>query len=142
MAVPREHIAAALAGGEIYVLGGRDGGRNLDVVERYDPERRRWARAPSLAFARSGFAAVSVGGNVIALGGEELTPGGTTIRPVEILDPGERRWRRLPGMRTPRHGLGAASLGRRVYTLEGGPSPGFAFSNVIELIRLPRRLLR
>ena len=35
-------------------------------------------------------------------------------------------------MRTPRHGLGVVSRGRRVYTIEGGPTPGFYFSNAIE----------
>jgi hypothetical protein len=52
------------------------------------------------------------------------------------------RWHRLPGMLTPRHGLGGAALGRRVYALEGGPQPGFAFSDAIEFLDVPRRLLR
>jgi hypothetical protein len=41
-------------------------------------------------------------------------------------------------MLTPRHGLGGASKGRRVFSLEGGPQPGFAFSNVVEFLDLPR----
>jgi hypothetical protein len=39
-------------------------------------------------------------------------------------------------MRTPRHGLGVVSRGRRVYTIEGGPTPGFDFSNEIEVLDL------
>jgi hypothetical protein len=29
-----------------------------------------------------------------------------------------------------------------VYAIEGGPNPGFAFSNLIEFLDVPRRLLR
>lgn len=93
---------------------------------------------PSLLKERSGIAAATVKGKPVVFGGEESAG---TIRPVELFDPGQRRWHRLPGMLTPRHGLGAAAMGRRVYALEGGPSPGFAFSSTIEYLDVPRRLL-
>jgi N-acetylneuraminic acid mutarotase len=137
MAVAREHIAATVAGGDVYVFGGRS--PNLRTVERYRPGAGHWQRMPPLLTARSGIAAVTVVGKPVVFGGEE--PAGT-IRPVELFDPEQRRWHRLPGMLTPRHGLGGASLGRRVYALEGGPSPGFAFSNEIEFIDVSQRLLR
>jgi hypothetical protein len=112
------------------------------VAERYDRRSGRWSRLPPLRVARSGIAAATVRGHPVVFGGEELTPGGGTIKPVELFDPEPGRWRRLPGMRTPRHGLGGASLGRRVYGIEGGPDPGFAFSDAIEFLDVPRRLLR
>lgn len=142
MGVAREHIAATAAAGDVYVLGGRTEGRNLRTVERYNPRSRNWKRLPPLRTARSGFAAVTVRGVPVAFGGEQLIEGGTTIRPVELFDPDQKRWRRLPGMRTPRHGLGGAALGRRVYALEGGPMPGFAFSNAIEFLDVPLRLTK
>jgi hypothetical protein len=136
MAVAREHVAASVAGGDVYVFGGRS--PNLHTVERYHPGAEHWQRMPPLLTARSGIAAVTVKGKPVVFGGEE--PAGT-IKPVELFDPQERRWHRLPGMLTPRHGLGGAALGRRVYSLEGGPQPGFAFSNAIEFLDVPRRLL-
>ena len=39
MRVAREHIGAAAVDGKLYVIAGRAGGLNLDVVERYDPIR-------------------------------------------------------------------------------------------------------
>ena len=42
-------------------------------------------------------------------------------------------------MRTPRHGLGGAALGRRVFAIEGGPTPGFAFTRTIEYLDVPAR---
>jgi hypothetical protein len=134
MGVAREHIAAASAGGRLYVFGGRSGGRNLSVAESLDPGSNRWARLPPLRVKRSGIAAATVGEGIAVFGGEELSEGTRTIRPVELFDTSARRWARLPGMLTPRHGLGGAALGRRIYALEGGPRPGFAFSRRIEFL--------
>ena len=39
-------------------------------------------------------------------------------------------------MPTPRHGLGVVARGRRVFTIEGGDSPGFAFTDAIEALRI------
>jgi N-acetylneuraminic acid mutarotase len=136
MQVAREHIAGAVVGRRLYVLGGRAGGRNLATVESYAIGSRAWRSEQPLEVARSGFAAVAVGDRIVAFGGEELSAGGTTIKPVELIDT-DGHERRLSGMLTPRHGLGGVSYGRRIYALEGGPSPGFAFSNAAEVIELP-----
>jgi hypothetical protein len=72
-----------------------------------------------------------VGRKIVVVGGEEATG---TIAEVEAYDPAARRWERLPNMRTPRHGLGVVSRGARVYAIEGGPTPGFDFSNTIEAL--------
>jgi hypothetical protein len=42
-------------------------------------------------------------------------------------------------MRTPRHGLGVISRGSRVYAIEGGPTPGFDFSNKVEALDVRKR---
>jgi hypothetical protein len=78
-----------------------------------------------------GIGATAAGGRIVVAGGEEATG---TIGEVEAYDPATRRWSRLPGMATPRHGLGVVSRGRRVFTIEGGPTPGFDFSNAIEYL--------
>jgi N-acetylneuraminic acid mutarotase len=137
MKLAREHIAATVASGDVYVFGGRS--PNLRTVERYRPGTSGWQRMPPLLTARSGIAAATVKGKPVVFGGEEAAG---TIKPVELFDPEQQRWHRLPGMLTPRHGLGGASRERRVYALEGGPQPGFAFSNAIEFLDVPQRLLR
>jgi hypothetical protein len=40
-------------------------------------------------------------------------------------------------MRTPRHGLGGIAYRGRVYAIEGGPQPGFFFSNALEVLQVP-----
>jgi Kelch motif len=138
MRVAREHIGAAAVDGKLYVIAGRAGGFNLDVVERFDPDTRRWKRLRPVQVPRSGFQAAVVGGRIIAVGGEQLAEGDSTIGEVEILNPKTGRWRRLPSMLTPRHGLGVVSRGRRVFAIEGGPMPGLAFSSALEFLDLGR----
>jgi len=136
---PRNHTTGIASGGRFYVLAGRDAG-NLADAERYDPLRGRWETLPPLAVPRGGIASVRLpDGRIVVFGGERLEPGGTTIREVELFDPRARRWRSLPAMLTPRHGLGGVALGRRVFAIEGGPTPGFAFSSAIEFLDVPPR---
>ena len=135
----RNHATGVASGGRFYVLGGR-AAVNYTAAERYDPRRRRWQRLPSLKVARGGIASARLSdGRIVVFGGERLEPGGTTIAEVELFDPRTRRWRLLPDMRTPRHGLGGAALGRRVFALEGGPTPGFAFTSTLEYLDVRAR---
>jgi N-acetylneuraminic acid mutarotase len=134
MRVGRNHVAGAVAGGRLYVLGGRPG--NLDVAEAYDPRRGRWSDVAPLDTPRSGFAAVAVEGKIVAFGGEE---GAGTIAAVELYHPRADRWTALPDMRSPRHGLGGASRGRRVFALEGGPQPALTTSSALEFLDVPKR---
>ena len=110
MAVAREHLAGAVAGGRFYALAGRaDGLDNFAVVEAFDPRSERWRRQPRMRKPRGGIGAATVGGRIVVAGGEE-TAG--TIREVELFDPRARRWRRLDDLPTPRHGLGVVSRAR------------------------------
>jgi N-acetylneuraminic acid mutarotase len=135
----RNHTTGVASGGRFYVLAGRDS-TNLAAAERYDPRRRRWERLPPLHTPRGGIASARLSdGRIVVFGGERLEPGGTTIAEVELFDPRARRWRSLPDLRTPRHGLGGAALGRRVFAIEGGPTPGFAFTSTIEYLDVSAR---
>ena len=138
MAVAREHLGGAVSGGAFYVLAGRAAGvGNMTVAERYVPSRRRWERLPDLRRSRGGTTATALAdGRIVIAGGEEDAG---TINEVELYDPARRRWSRLPDMPTPRHGLGVVAQGRRVFTIQGGPQPGFHFSNAIEVLSVASR---
>ena len=130
--IAREHLGGAVARGRFWAIGGRAAVEgNFDSVEAYDPRRRRWTRGPALRKARGGNAAAAVGSTLVAVGGEESAG---TIAEVAALRPGARRWRRLPDLPTPRHGLGAVGHRGRVLVLEGGPEPGFSYSDVTEAL--------
>ena len=140
MAVAREHLAATVHRGALYVLAGRASGQgNFTTAERYLPSRRRWQRLPDMAKARGGIASATVNGQVVVVGGEE---GAGTIAEVESFAPATRRWRPLADLATPRHGLGAVAYGGRVYTFEGGPTPGLDYSRAVESLAIGPRQLR
>jgi hypothetical protein len=72
----------------------------------------------------------------LIVGGEG--PAGT-FREAEEYDPAADRWRALAPMPTGRHGLGAVAVGGRAYVLSGGPTPGFSFSDLNEVLALDGR---
>ena len=136
MPTPREHLASAVVRGRLHLVAGRTGGGgNFTTHEAYDPRTGRWSSLPPLRKARGGIAAAAVDGDrLVVFGGEESAG---TIREVELYDAGSRKWSALSDMRTPRHGLGGVAYRGRVYALEGGPQPGFAFSDAVEALRIP-----
>ncbi len=132
MPTPREHLAATVYRGALYVLAGRAADRgNFSTVERYVPARRRWERLPSMRKARGGIAAATVAGRIVVVGGEEAEG---TIREVEALDPIRRRWRFQAALPTPRHGLAAVAYRGSIVTLEGGVTPGLSYSRAVEAL--------
>lgn len=134
MRLAREHLAAVVHGGSLYVLAGRAAGRgNYAVVERYVPAKRRWLKVRRMRKPRGGIAAATVAGRIVVVGGEE---GAGTIAEVESYDPRRHRWRFLKRLPTPRHGLGAVAYKGSVYVLEGGPTPGLSYSRRVEALRI------
>src|SRR5215203_1537642 len=65
---PREHLAAAAAGGRIYALAGRLGGldSNLGTVESIRGGGRGWRLEPSVPQPRGGTGAAVVGGRIVS----------------------------------------------------------------------------
>jgi len=135
MHIAREHLASAILGDRIYVVGGRvvESGRmrNLGVLEIYDIISSEWVMGPEMPTPRSGIAAVSLNDKVFVLGGESQEK---TYGEVEVFDVKSRTWHLITMMPTPRHGLGAAVVGKRIFTIAGGPKPGLYVSNLNEVL--------
>ena len=130
---PREHLAAAASGNNVYALGGRSAGidTNTGRFEVYDARTRRWTRLAPVPQARGGTGAALVNGRIVSVGGER--PQGT-IRTVYAYELKTKRWRRLADLPTPRHGLGVVGHAGRVYAVAGGPVPGLTVSGAVESI--------
>jgi N-acetylneuraminic acid mutarotase len=129
--VPREHLGGAVAGGRFYAVAGRNADGNLAIVESYNPRTDKWTRLPDIPKERGGNGAAALGNGIVAIGGEE---GAGTIAEVDRYDNATRKWQRLPAMPTPRHGLAVVPVGGRVWVVSGGPQPGLAFSNAVEIL--------
>lgn len=54
MAVARKHLGAAVLGGLMYAVGGRNQTTELSSVERYDTELDQWTSVASMTCCRSG----------------------------------------------------------------------------------------
>lgn len=129
---PRNHLGAAVANGKIHVVGGRVGGNmTMTTHEIYDPASDSWTAAAAVPTGRSGIAVVEHQGHVYVFGGETS---GKTFSEAERFNARTGTWESLPPMPTARHGLGAAAVGASIYVISGGPSPGFAFSGLNEML--------
>lgn len=127
MPTPRNHTAAGVIGGKIYVVGGRVGAAfiglasDISVVEEYDPATDKWgaprARMPT---ARSALGAGVYGGKMYVAGGEYQDPHMmATFRALEAYDPAANTWSVMPPMPVSRHGLAAGVIGNRLILVGG-----------------------
>lgn len=112
MPVALNHAAIAVYRNDIYVAGGyQDPNRSTSHLLRYDPPTDRWTRLAKMPTRRGALTAGVIEDRLYAAGGADMP--------------------------TPRHGLGVVAHGRRVFTIQGGPQPGFHFSNALESLMVP-----
>lgn len=64
----RSGAGVASLGQYIYVVGGYDGTRQLNTVERYDTERDVWELVSSFSIARSALSVTVLDGKLYAMG--------------------------------------------------------------------------
>ncbi|KAL2265312.1 hypothetical protein VTJ83DRAFT_6412 [Remersonia thermophila] len=147
----RDHAAAAVVDGVLYVLGGRvdgqenvrgevfaldlkgllegTGGKGKGKGKGKDEDVQGWvtkrARMPT---PRGGVCGAAVGGKVYVFGGEGNAEEGSegVFDQVEAYDTRRDRWESAGRMRVPRHGTAAAAVGRGIYIPGGGVKLGGA----------------
>jgi N-acetylneuraminic acid mutarotase len=125
MPTAREHAAAAVFDGKLYVIGGRRAtSENLAVVEVYDPPSNTWARKRDLPTARGGLTAATLGGRIHVTGGESLSAR-RTFNQHDVYDPVSNTWSELAPLPKARHGLGSGVINGRWYVIGGATSPGW-----------------
>jgi N-acetylneuraminic acid mutarotase len=127
MPTPRNHTAAGVVNGKIYVIGGRIGAAfiaassNLANVEAYDPVTDTWS--PPLAkmpTARSGLCVGVYQNRIYVAGGEfQNAVEQTAYRVFEGYDPATNSWQVMPPMVLARHGVAGGVIGNRFYAISG-----------------------
>ncbi|RPH98342.1 MAG: hypothetical protein EHM68_04825 [Lysobacterales bacterium] len=127
--VPADHMQAVAFENEIWWLGGRDDQTSKEV-RIWNPVTRAWRVGPSLQFARAGFAARVVQGQIMVTGGErtELVPF-QLVPSMEIFAPGAAGW--VPGPPPPIavHGTTGAAVGGEFILVAGSTVAGTTSSN-------------
>lgn len=143
MPTPRNHAAAGVVGGRIYVIGGRAGSvfipnaLNVDIVEEYNPATDQWALRTPMPTPRSAGAWGVHAGRIYVAGGEiRHRDIWGTYTTVEAFDPKSDSWTRLPPMPLPRHGLAGDFIGNRFHLVGGSVQSG---TNVPGLATNPDR---
>jgi N-acetylneuraminic acid mutarotase len=113
-------VAAALAGGEIYVVGGfTSGGENSPRVDAYSPARNSWHQVADLPVAVDHAMAAGYRGRLYVAGGY----GSDRSRLTTLFSFTGGAWTRLPPMPEERAAAGAAIVKGKLYVVGGIGSP-------------------
>ncbi len=121
LARPRAFLGAAPVENRIYVVGGFDGERELDLARVYQVNTGEWTELPSLSTPRGGLQLVYDGLAVFALGGGWTQ----AIETHERFDPATGLWSNFPSPLTGEwRNLGAIEENGQLH-LMGGWSGGY-----------------
>eukprot|EP00755_Sulcionema_specki_P008922 Sspe_Gene.6115::Locus_2049_Transcript_1_1_Confidence_1.000_Length_1320::g.6115::m.6115/K10456/KLHL19, KEAP1, INRF2; kelch-like protein 19 len=118
-AAPREHAAAAVVDGRVYVIGGKHDGVACSTVEcvSFEGGEAKIEQKTALPTPRYRVAVVSTGSLVIVAGG--CTRPDTPTNAIERYDPAMDRWRCLPPLTKSCHSLGIAAVESKVFVSGG-----------------------
>ncbi len=136
MPTKRSGATAVSLDGYIYVIGGFDGSKYLDTVEKYDPVSNSWTTCTDMSQKRAALSASVVNGKIYAIGGFNGTD---HLAVVEEYNPqsenqvGENPWRsRKPvvdplnkNKEEPRSSFGTAVVYNQIYLLGGENKNGY-----------------
>lgn len=116
----RSHVAKAVVGGVIYVIGGlapsaAGGVGSTPTVERFDPASRAWSVADQAPEPLDHTAATAVGVTIFVFGGNFARPTSAAFR----YDLAAHAWRAIHAMPEPRAAGGAVTIGTSVYVAGG-----------------------
>jgi hypothetical protein len=115
MPTARSTIAAAVANGLIYVIGGS--GFGSTKVEAYDPANDSWTTVIPMTYARGGPGAFGWNGYIYAVGGK--TTGGGFEPTVERYNPVLNVWNTFSNMPRLRALYGFANIGPKCFCFGG-----------------------
>ncbi len=126
---PVTDIQAAVAGGKIFVPGGRlDNGQPTDRLEIYNPREGTWTQGASLPTPLSAYALVAFEGDLFLFGGwngKEYT--NLTLK----YDLGQDQWLTLTPSQVARGFAGAAVVSGKIYLVGGFDGTNFLANNDI-----------
>jgi N-acetylneuraminic acid mutarotase len=122
----RDHVGAAVVGGKMYVLGGRDHGQEnvrdtVFMLDLGDLEKGWEVSEARMPTARGGVATGIVGGKVYTFGGEgDKSVESGVFDEVEAYDVARDTWESAGTMKIPRHGTYAVGAHGKIYIPGGG----------------------
>lgn len=116
MPTPRSGLAVVALGGDLYALGGQQGGTSLKAAERLDVQANTWSALPSMRDARRNLAATSRENTLYVLGGIGAAESSNT---VQVFDSAASKWSGGPALVAGVSGLGVAAVNGKLYAIGG-----------------------
>ena len=127
--IARDHMQVAIANGKLVVAAGRQTSypqtfsNTIAQVDIFNFSTSQWSSGANIPTRRAGTMAVSVGDEVVIIGGE--TQGFNQARnQVEAYNVNTGNWRSLRPLNQGRHSGGAAVLGNKIHVVTGNTSIG------------------
>lgn len=129
---PRDHFQAAVAGGKLYAVGGRNttigsssGSFNVHSpyaeVDVLDLASGDWEEnVTSIPTPRGGHGVAAIGSCIYAIGGEGVAGGTSVTGIVEAYNARTGEWTDRASLMTPRHGIQAAVHNKTIFVAAGG----------------------
>ena len=123
----RTRFCLVASGGHLFAMGGlsgkseRERSVNVNSVEEYDPKTNRWQDAGRLQYARHGFAAASLGGNIYISGGYVGDPMNNSIN-CELYDPASKTSHPIASLPQARGFHGMLVVNNQLVCFGGRPS--------------------
>jgi N-acetylneuraminic acid mutarotase len=126
----RDHMQAVAFENEIWWIGGRTDSSTSNRVLIWNPVTQEWREGPSLFYARSGFSAAVVQGQILVTAGEriDLMPA-QLIPSLEVFAPGSDGWVQGPSPPILVHGTTGASVNGRLVITAGSDIAGSLSDN-------------
>lgn len=131
---PKHHLAAALSGGKLHVLGGFDGaaGTPSPVAPKaaaFALEGAAWRRLADAPLARGGATAQAIGGKIYVAGGA-AAPDAPPTPELDVYDPAADAWTTGAALPTPRRDAASCAVFGRLAVLGGVDAAGTALAVV------------
>jgi N-acetylneuraminic acid mutarotase len=115
--------------GQLYAIGGRDGGVQIAIPERYDPATNAWTDLPAMPDPRNHTAGYVDSGQLCVAGGR--TP--ATSAAIDCFDPQSSHWQRVAQLPTATSGAAAESSNGTLLVAGGEPS---SEANLVDVVQL------
>ena len=127
----RDHITVATSNDKLVVAAGRQSafpntfGNMLSITNVYDFATSSWSTAANIPTQRAGTMTVSVGADVIVIGGESagIATARDTVEAYNVLS---NSWHTLDSLGTGKHGGAAAVLNEKIHVVSGSENLGGA----------------
>mmetsp|Transcript_13974 Transcript_13974/g.32912 ORF Transcript_13974/g.32912 Transcript_13974/m.32912 type:complete len:354 (+) Transcript_13974:75-1136(+) len=114
-------------GAFLYVIGGRDRGKTLGLVERFSFKDQLWETCPHMLIQRGSHGAATLSNRVFALAGGGIH---SNLSSSEVFDHRAWEWKETASMTTERHALSVAATDKHIYAIGGWMNGSVCTSSV------------